>query len=175
MSRALKLYVLAAAAALVLAVTGTTGTGWVNPTTVEALEYMYGGDTAIATMQYSYMPSWASFMVDRNEAGIATTALFDAIYERWLQEPEDERPTLLVFGESLSVAAIEAAFDGLDDMIERTDGALLIGAVFTQILLGILTILSGVKIDIAVAHQGMAALLLAAIITAAHRLGGRTT
>ncbi|WP_374100599.1 alpha/beta hydrolase [Streptomyces sp. 7-21] len=111
----------------VLAVTGTTGTGWVNPTTVEALEYMYGGDTAIATMQYSYMPSWASFMVDRNEAGIATTALFDAIYERWLQEPEDERPTLLVFGESLSVAAIEAAFDGLDDMIERTDGALLIG------------------------------------------------
>ncbi|MGP3967070.1 alpha/beta hydrolase [Streptomyces sp. 6N223] len=111
----------------VLAVTGTTGTGWVNPTTVEALEFMHGGDTAIVTMQYSYMPSWASFMVDRNEAGIATEALFNAVYSRWEQEPADERPKLLVFGESLSVAAVEAAFDGVDDMIERTDGALLIG------------------------------------------------
>ena len=56
----------------------------------------------------------------------------------------------------------------------RVDGAALIGAVLAQILLGILTILSGVQIDIAVAHQGMAALLLAAAVTAAHRLGERT-
>ena len=54
----------------------------------------------------------------------------------------------------------------------RADAALLIGAVFAQLLLGILTLLSGVQIDIAVAHQGMAALLLAALVTAAHRLGG---
>ena len=54
----------------------------------------------------------------------------------------------------------------------RADAALLVGAVFAQLLLGILTILSGVQIDIAVAHQGMAALLLAALVTAAHRLGG---
>ncbi|ONK11784.1 alpha/beta hydrolase [Streptomyces sp. MP131-18] len=111
----------------VLAVTGTTGTGWVNPTTVEALEYMHGGDTAVVTMQYSYLPSWASFMVDRNEAGLATEALFDAVHARWEQEPADERPTLLVFGESLAVSAVESAFDGLDDMIARTDGALMIG------------------------------------------------
>ncbi len=42
--------------------------------------------------------------------------------------------------------------------------ALLAGAIVAQILLGILTILSGVQIDIAVAHQGMAALLLAAMV-----------
>ncbi len=53
----------------------------------------------------------------------------------------------------------------------RLEGGLLIAAVTAQILLGILTILSGVQIDIAVAHQGMAALLLAAMIVAAHRLG----
>ncbi len=53
----------------------------------------------------------------------------------------------------------------------RFDGALLIGAVLAQILLGILTILSGVQIDIAVAHQGMAALLLAAMINAAYGVG----
>jgi cytochrome c oxidase assembly protein subunit 15 len=51
------------------------------------------------------------------------------------------------------------------------ESALLIGAVAAQIILGILTLLSGVRIEIAVAHQGMAALLLAAAIAAAHRLG----
>jgi heme a synthase len=55
----------------------------------------------------------------------------------------------------------------------RIDGAFLIAAVFGQLLLGILTILSGVQIDIAVAHQGMAALLLAALVVCVHRLGRR--
>jgi cytochrome c oxidase assembly protein subunit 15 len=53
----------------------------------------------------------------------------------------------------------------------RSEGAALIGAVMLQLLLGILTLLSGVQIDIAVAHQGMAALLLAAAVVVAHRLG----
>ncbi|WP_206185429.1 COX15/CtaA family protein [Sphingosinicella sp. CPCC 101087] len=55
----------------------------------------------------------------------------------------------------------------------RSEATMLVGAVVIQILLGILTLLSGVQIDIAVAHQGMAALLLAAVILAAHRLGER--
>jgi cytochrome c oxidase assembly protein subunit 15 len=53
----------------------------------------------------------------------------------------------------------------------RLEATALAGAVCVQITLGILTLLSGVKIDIAVAHQGMAALLLAAMVTAAHRIG----
>ena len=53
----------------------------------------------------------------------------------------------------------------------RTEAGLLAGAISFQILIGILTLLSGVQIDIAVAHQGMAALLLAAMVAAAHRLG----
>ena len=44
-------------------------------------------------------------------------------------------------------------------------------AVLGQILLGILTLLTGVALVIAVAHQAMAALLLAALALAAHRLG----
>ena len=55
----------------------------------------------------------------------------------------------------------------------RSPAGLLAGAVTVQILLGILVLLSGVQIDIAVAHQGMAALLLGAMILAAHRLGVR--
>ncbi len=51
--------------------------------------------------------------------------------------------------------------------------ALVAVAVMLQILLGILTLLSGVQLWIAVSHQAMAALLLAAIVTTAHRLGSR--
>jgi cytochrome c oxidase assembly protein subunit 15 len=55
----------------------------------------------------------------------------------------------------------------------RLEAFALAGAVGAQILLGILTLLSGVRIEIAVTHQGMAVLLLAAMVTAAHRLGER--
>lgn len=44
-------------------------------------------------------------------------------------------------------------------------------SVTIQILLGIATIMTGVQLWIGVAHQGMAALLLGAIVFAAHRLG----
>jgi cytochrome c oxidase assembly protein subunit 15 len=50
-----------------------------------------------------------------------------------------------------------------------------IGTVTVQILLGIATLLSGVELWIAVAHQAMAALLLAAIVVTAHQLGQRRT
>jgi cytochrome c oxidase assembly protein subunit 15 len=46
-------------------------------------------------------------------------------------------------------------------------------AVAIQILLGILTLLTGVDILVATAHQGMAAIVLGAVLLAAHRLGAR--
>lgn len=48
-----------------------------------------------------------------------------------------------------------------------------VSAVAFQIVLGILTLLSGVALWIAVSHQGIAALLLAAIVATAHRIGER--
>jgi cytochrome c oxidase assembly protein subunit 15 len=53
----------------------------------------------------------------------------------------------------------------------RRSAELLALAVTMQVLLGIHTILSGVELRIAVAHQGMAALLLAAAVGVAHGLG----
>ncbi len=44
----------------VLVVAGATGTGWLEPQSVDSLEYMWNGDTAIATIQYSYLLSWIS-------------------------------------------------------------------------------------------------------------------
>jgi heme a synthase len=51
------------------------------------------------------------------------------------------------------------------------EAAALVLAVVVQILLGIFTLLTGVDITVAAAHQGMAALLLGAVLVAAHRLG----
>ncbi|MFC4492858.1 alpha/beta hydrolase [Streptomyces ovatisporus] len=112
----------------VLAVAGTTGMGWVNSTDAEPLEYMHGGDTAIVAMQYSYLPSWVSFVVDKEQAGRANRALVKAVRARWLQEPPQNRPRLVVFGESLGAYGIEAAFDGPRDLLSKVDGAVLAGS-----------------------------------------------
>ncbi len=55
----------------------------------------------------------------------------------------------------------------------RAEALAVAASVTLQIALGVATLLSGVEIAIAVAHQAMAALLLAAIIVAGHRLGER--
>jgi cytochrome c oxidase assembly protein subunit 15 len=57
----------------------------------------------------------------------------------------------------------------------RLAAAALVAALAVQILLGIFTLLSGVELWIAASHQGMAVLLLAAALVAAHRLGERRT
>ncbi|MBW1602810.1 alpha/beta hydrolase [Streptomyces sp. JJ66] len=111
----------------VLAIAGTTASGWVDARTAEPLEYLHDGDTAIVALQYSYLPSWVSFVVDREKAGRATRELVSAVEERLAQLPERDRPKLVVFGESLGATAIEDSFTGLDDLLASTDGALLVG------------------------------------------------
>ncbi len=111
----------------VLVVGTTTGTGWVDPAATAALEYEFNGDTAMVAMQYSYLPSWMSFLVDQARARDAGRALFDAVYGVWAQRPPESRPQLFVFGESLGTFGGEAAFSGLADIANRTDGVLWAG------------------------------------------------
>lgn len=111
----------------VLVVATTTGTGWVDPASTDALEYEFAGNTAIVGMQYSYLPSWLSFLVDQAKAREAGRALFDAVYGTWAKLPLDRRPKLFVFGESLGSFGGEAAFSGLADIVNRTDGILWVG------------------------------------------------
>ena len=70
----------------------TTGTGWINEAEASALEYMYNGDTAIVSMQYSFLPSWLSFLVDKENARQAGQALFEAVDEMVRAMPEGKRP-----------------------------------------------------------------------------------
>ena len=111
----------------VLVVATTTGTGWVDPSMAEALELAWGGNTAIAAMQYSFVPSWVSFVSDRATPPAAGKALFDAVHAAWSSRPEADRPLLMVFGESLGSYGGQGAFSGLQDMRARTDGALWVG------------------------------------------------
>ena len=110
-----------------LAVAVPTGRGSVYGTLADPLEYMYGGNTAIAAIQYSYQPSWISFLAQRPQARQAGRALFNAVYAYWSTLPAAHRPKLVVFGESLGAYGAEAAFSGVADMTARTSGALFVG------------------------------------------------
>ncbi len=110
-----------------LAVATATGSGWVDASLVDPLEYMYGGDTAIASMQYSYLPSWIAFLSEQARAREAGRELFDTIYDYWATLPAAGRPRLVVVGESLGAYGAQSAFSGLADLTARTSGALFAG------------------------------------------------
>jgi uncharacterized membrane protein len=110
-----------------LLVVTTTGTGWVEPSAAGSFEVLTGGDSAIVSMQYSYLPSWLSFLVDQERAREAGRLLYDAVYERWSALPAAERPRLYVFGESLGSFGGETAFSGEFDLANRVEGALFVG------------------------------------------------
>jgi uncharacterized membrane protein len=116
----------------VVAVATTTGTGWINEAEAAALEYMYNGDTAMVSMQYSFLPSWLSFLVDQENARQAGQALFEAIDAMVREMPEAQRPKLVVFGESLGSFGGEAPFLALNNLVARTDGALFSGPTFNN-------------------------------------------
>ena len=110
-----------------LVVFTTTGSGWVDPASVDSLEYLSGGDSAIVTMQYSYLPSWLSYLVDQSKAKQAGRDLFDAVYDEWSKLPSDQRPALYVAGESLGSFGGETPFSGEYDLSNRTSGTLFAG------------------------------------------------
>ena len=110
-----------------LMVATTTGSGWVDPASVDTFEYMTGGDSAIVAIQYSYLPSWISYLVDQQKAREAGRELFDAVYDRWSKLPEQDRPRLVVSGESLGSYGGETAFSGEYDLRNRTAGTLFAG------------------------------------------------
>jgi uncharacterized membrane protein len=110
-----------------LLVATTTGSGWLDSGAVDSFEYLTGGDSAVVAMQYSYLPSWISFLVDQQKAREAGRQLFDAVYDRWSKLPPAHRPRLFAFGLSLGSFGGETAFSGEYDLRNRTAGSLFAG------------------------------------------------
>lgn len=111
----------------VLVVATTTGSGWLEAQAVDSVEYLHGGDTAIVSMQYSYLPSWASFLFNEGLPIEASRQLFDAVHAEWVAMPAAERPQLAVYGLSLGALGMQGALGSIDDIRDRTDAALFAG------------------------------------------------
>lgn len=118
----------------VLAVITTTGTGWVDDWSVQAIEYLSNGDSAVAAMQYSYVPSAVALLSDRGTVREAGKVLFDKIHAAWSKLSEADRPQLVVGGESLGSYGGQAAFKDSDDMLRKAEGGVWVGTPsFTEI------------------------------------------
>ena len=110
-----------------VAVAGVTGRGWIDPQASQALQYATHGDVAIVATQYSYQPSWLSFIIGRERAQKDASVLLDHIRVAIKDLPPEERPQLYVFGESLGAFSADSAFTSVEDVSATTDGALFIG------------------------------------------------
>jgi uncharacterized membrane protein len=83
-------------------------------------------------MQYSYLPSWLSLLVDQSKVTGTASALITAVRARWEALPAQSRPKLVLFGESLGSYGTETAYPDLASLAGGADGALLVGPPFVN-------------------------------------------
>jgi uncharacterized membrane protein len=113
-----------------LVVATPTGTGWLDPGAVDTLEFLHAGDTAIVSMQYSYLPSWLTILVDPNRSRNAARILFDEIYSHWKTLPKESRPKLYLHGLSLGALGSEVSAELFTIFEDPIHGALWSGPPF---------------------------------------------
>ncbi|OWY82739.1 alpha/beta-hydrolase family protein [Rhodococcus sp. BUPNP1] len=94
-----------------LVVAEPTGSGWVDAAAVRGFENRWGDDVAIVAQQYSDMPSWATFVLDRGAAEEEARALVTALRAHLSTLPDERRPALHVYGQSLGATGASAVFD----------------------------------------------------------------
>lgn len=116
----------------VLIVATPTGTGWLDPAAIRPIAYLHGGDLAIVSTQYTYVPSWLSLMVEPDRSRLAARALFNEVFTYWTALPEDSRPELYLFGLSLGALGSEASADLMTLFSDPIDGALWSGPPFAS-------------------------------------------
>ncbi|MEX2047968.1 MAG: alpha/beta-hydrolase family protein [Gemmatimonadota bacterium] len=114
----------------VLIVVTPTGTGWVDPAAMGPVEYLHRGDVASIAVQYSYLPSWLSLMVEPEYGLDTAAALFASIYSHWRMLPRDSRPALYLHGLSLGALNSQEAADLYDVIADPFAGALWSGPPF---------------------------------------------
>lgn len=114
-----------------IVVAAPTGVGYVNYSFAEALEYLTRGDCAIVVPQYALVPS--ALALNQTRAGVRMqTLILAGIRDRIAALPEQSRPRLLQFGESLGAqVALDVAADGTAAFQELgLDGGLYLGTPF---------------------------------------------
>ncbi|WP_307828265.1 alpha/beta-hydrolase family protein [Antrihabitans sp. YC2-6] len=86
-----------------------TGSGWIDSNAVTGFERRFADDVAVVGVQYSYAPSWATFLFGRAESEAAAQALYTAVAARIAAIPADQRPKLYIYGQSLGSVGGAAA------------------------------------------------------------------
>lgn len=94
-----------------LAVIALTGTGWVEPDAINSMETVTNGDIVSIGVQYSAVPSWIGFLVDQETTKIQNADTIHTIVDEWRTHPADDRPKLVLFGESLGAFGSQAAWN----------------------------------------------------------------
>lgn len=115
-----------------LVVVTTTGTGFIEPNAVNPFEYLYNGDTAIAGIQYSFLPSWISLLADQAITQQTSRVVFDTVHAHWSRLPENQRPELYLFGLSLGSFGVEEILTSINMLNAPIDGALMAGPPFVN-------------------------------------------
>lgn len=109
-----------------------TGTGWVDPAAMDTVEYLHHGDVASVALQYSYLTSWLSLLVEPSYGAEAGEALFKTVYGYWTTLPKDKRPKLYLHGLSLGALNSERSADLFDVIGDPFQGALWSGPPFAS-------------------------------------------
>ena len=116
----------------VVLIATTTGTGYLDPNAVDTFEYIQGGDTAIVSMQYSYLPSGLALLSDTESAKLASIALFNEVHNYWQKLDQDTRPDLYLYGLSLGAYGSQASISRVEVLNDPVDGALWVGPPFVS-------------------------------------------
>ena len=114
----------------ILVVITPTGTGWVDPSAMDSVEYLHHGDIASVALQYSYLSSPLSLIVEPEYGAEAARALFTEIYGYWTALPKDKRPRLYLHGLSLGSMNSEKSFEMFELIGDPINGALWSGPPF---------------------------------------------
>lgn len=85
----------------VLVIATPTGTGWIDPESQPALEYLHRGDVATVSVQYSYLASWLALLTGYEVGQESANLVFDRVYGHWRSLPPERRPRLYLHGLSL--------------------------------------------------------------------------
>lgn len=113
-----------------LVIATPTGTGWMDPAGMQPLDYLTGGDVATIAIQYSYLPSWMSLILQPEYGSDSAEALFQAVYGHWHSLPKDSRPRLFLFGLSLGSRNGEFAATSPVTLGDPVAGAFWVGPPF---------------------------------------------
>ncbi|MEG6508624.1 alpha/beta-hydrolase family protein [Methyloligella sp. 2.7D] len=114
----------------ILVIATPTGTGWIDNNGIAPLEVMHDGDVATVAVQYSYLQSPLSLILEPGRSQDSAAEVFRVIYRYWQDLPEDSRPKLYLFGLSLGSLGSESSPPMYAWLGDSFDGAVWTGPPF---------------------------------------------